>query len=235
MTERIAPEPDRYASCPREGSVLKYYKGYFESVFVVLHPFIRPISIEISRFYPGSYPEKAELIATCEDMAWGEVISTGEFKSFAEIDIALRTRIHGLTDKYADKELAKRAENLSDRLGIVPPEAGDIPPLLENRFFEAAQRLGYRWLWIGDEFCSERKLWWIDDLKVADVCGGHKNLFTPDRAMLFTTHWDSHFSFVCGSRKKLEALVSAGEFEGFYCEPETEVYWSVRGDPGAAA
>jgi hypothetical protein len=48
-------------------------------------------------------------------------------------------------------------------------------------------------------------------------------------------YWDGHFSFVCSAREKLEALVAAGGFEGFYCEPQTEVYWSVRRGCGATA
>ena len=165
MTERIMPEPDRYASCPHEGSVLEYYRGYFESAFVLLHPFIRPLSIEVSRFYPATYPEKTELIATCEGVAWDEVMSMANFASLAELDIALRTRIRGLRREYEDQQLAKKLDAFMDRVGLVPPGEGDIPPLLENRLFEAIQNLGYQWLWVGDEFCSERKLWWIDDLK----------------------------------------------------------------------
>lgn len=235
MTERVAPEPDRYASCPRDGLVLEYYKGWFESVFVLLHPFIRPISIDAMRFRPGSYPGKAELVATCEGVRWDQVRSAVGFRSVAEIDIALRTRIRGLKKEYENEQLADALDAYAERAGLVAPAEGNVPALVENHFFEAMQRLGYTWLWVGDEFCSERKLWWIDDLKAADACGGHSNLFTPDQSMLFTTHWDSHFSFVCSSREKLEALMSMKEFEGFYCEPETEVYWSVNRDRIAVA
>lgn len=232
MTERIIPEPDRYASCPVEGRVLEYYEGDFEAVFILLHPFIRPISIESSRFYPDSYPEKAELLVTCEKVPWSEVMLKGGFSSFAEIDVALRTRILGLKSEYEDKDLAARLDSTTESLGIVPPSEGDLPPLLQNELYEALQGLGYTWLWVGDEFCTERKLRWIDDLKVQDVCRGHKNLFTPDRSVLLTTHWDSHFSFACASREQLETLVSFGSFEGFWCEPQTEVYWSVSQDRG---
>lgn len=49
MTERDlppSPEPDKYASCPLDGRVLDYYKGAFDSVYVLLHPFERPRSTE---------------------------------------------------------------------------------------------------------------------------------------------------------------------------------------------
>jgi hypothetical protein len=69
------------------------------------------------------------------------------------------------------------------------------------------QGLGYQWVWVGDEFGTERKLYWIDDLKNQE-CGptsGRKNVFTPDKRVLWTTHWDSHFSFLVPPRVVLAA------------------------------
>jgi len=31
---------------------------------------------------------------------------------------------------------------------------------------ESIQEIGYEWAWVGDEFGTERKLYWIDDLKI---------------------------------------------------------------------
>jgi hypothetical protein len=70
-------------------------------------------------------------------------------------------------------------------------------------------------------------MYWIEDLKgqKAGTTLGHCNVFTPDKTILWTTHWDSHFSFVCSSKSNLAKI---GDFEGFFCTPQTEVYWSVR-------
>jgi hypothetical protein len=45
--------------------------------------------------------------------------------------------------------------------------------------------------------------------------------------LLWTIHWDSHFSFICSSEVKLAAIQQTSELEGFLCAPSTEVYWSV--------
>ncbi len=78
--------------------------------------------------------------------------------------------------------------------------------------------------------CTERKLHWIEDLKGQDAkaTAGHCNVFTPDKQLLCTTHWDSNFSFLCSSKANLSALLAANEFEGFFCTERTEGYWSVR-------
>lgn len=84
--------------------------------------------------------------------------------------------------------------------------------------------------WVGDEFCTERKLCWIDDLepasaKVALLSG---SVFTPDKANLWTVHWDSHFTIFCSSRLNVERLARHPTLEGFVCAPETEIYWSLQ-------
>jgi hypothetical protein len=92
------------------------------------------------------------------------------------------------------------------------------------------QELGHNWVWVGDEFCTEGKLHWIEDLKSEGkpTISGPCNVFAPDKSLLWTVQWDSHFSFLCSSRTNLEKTNAPSRLEGFFCEPSTEVYWSVR-------
>ena len=45
---------------------------------------------------------------------------------------------------------------------------------------------------------------------------GHCNAFTPDKKLLWTTHWDSHFSFLCSSQDNLSAIENTSKLEGFF-------------------
>ena len=83
------------------------------------------------------------------------------------------------------------------------------------------------WLWVGDEFGTERKLHWIEDLILEDDIPGHGCVFTHDHQLLISTHWHSHCSFVCSSNAIIEKILSFDPFEGFYCTPNTEVYWGA--------
>lgn len=52
--------------------------------------------------------------------------------------------------------------------------------------------------------------------------------FTHDNELLVTTHWDSHFSMLCSDKETIERIVKHCDLEGFYCDDQTEIYWSVR-------
>lgn len=229
MTTRILPPPDVFASCPLDGKVLDYYAGTFEAIFVSLNPFLQPISIDKAVFRPGSYPVRSSIVTNCKQVSWSEVAELAELPSLAAVDIGLRTRIGGLKAVFRNDNFAAAIDALWDTKGILAPPEGAFSDLLHNRILQSIQELGYEWLWVGDEFCTERKLRWIDDLKNQDddLTRGRFNVFTPDKQLLWTIHWDSHFSFLCSSREKLDAIQKTSGLEGFFCTPSTEIYWSV--------
>jgi hypothetical protein len=162
-------------------------------------------------------------------VSWAEVARLCGLDTIGAVDIGLRTGISGLQDEFSQQQFADKIDHLEAAHQIFPPAEGCFSDLLHDKVLQAIQTLGYEWVWIGDEFCTERKVHWIDDLKgpEAQATRGHCNLFTPDKELLWTTHWDSHFSFLCSSRRNLEAIHAANQFEGFYCSADTEVYWSV--------
>jgi hypothetical protein len=230
MADRVLPKPDAFATCPNEGKVLEYYTGTFEAVYILLHPFIDAAGIGAERFGSAMYPTRQCIVKNCRAVPWAEVMSKTGLPSLAAVDIGLRTIISGLKSEFANQEYASAIESLTQSCQIVPPPEGYFSDLLHDSVLTSIQNLGYEWAWVGNEFGTERKLHWIDDLKNPDseTTSGHVNVFTPDKALLWTAHWDSHFSFLCSSAAKFAAMQNASQFEGFFCDPGTEVYWSVR-------
>lgn len=231
MLPRELPASDRFASCPGDEKILAYYAGTFDSVYVSLSPFFRPITLSTDVFKPDTYPARHEITRSCTPVPWREVMTATGLPSLSAVDIGLRTRISGLKECYANREFANRIDALFDASGIVSPEEGQHSDLLHNQVLGLFQELGHSWVWVGDEFCTERKLHWIEDLlteKEPTICG-HCNVFSPDKSLLWTVHWDSHFSLICSSRENLDRIDIAGKLEGFYCTPDTEMYWSVHG------
>ena len=212
-----------------DGKVLSYYEGTFESAFVLLSPFIRPFSILQELFAPETYPDRASISKDCKAVSWAQAANLVGLPTLEAVDIGLRTRIGALKKEFANQDYASKIDALFDEHKIIPPCEGGFSDLLHDKVLQFIQDLGYQWVWVGDEFCTERKLYWIDDLKSKDALAtnGTCNVFTPDKQLLWTAHWDSHFSFLCSSLHNLELAKLRSEFEGFLCAPSTEVFWSV--------
>jgi len=226
---RILPNPEQYASCPYDENILEFYKGQFEAAYVLLHPFGRLKNGYAEHVNTAEMLSKHELVQNYESISWQSVIDSTNLNTVSEIDIGLRTNIRGLRKDLENQEYAKALNELTKTSGIWQPGEGELSQFLENDLFEAIKALGHTWLWIGDQFGTERKLHWIDDLIREDEIPVHGCVFAHDHSLLITTHWDSHYSLLCSSLANIEKILATHPFEGFYCTDKTEVYWSVWG------
>ncbi len=144
----------------------------------------------------------------------------------AAVDIGLRSMILGLRKELCNEEYADKIQSLSDSDDILPPPEGYFSDFLYDSVLGYIQQLGHDWVWVGDDFGTERKLYWIEDVREDNSSTRYRrNIFTRDHGILWTVHWDSHFSFLCSSKSN---LANVENFEGFFCTPDTEIYWSVR-------
>ncbi|MGJ8641660.1 MAG: DUF2711 family protein [Opitutaceae bacterium] len=230
--KKILPEPDRYSVCPQgDERLLDFYKGHFKAVYILLHPFINPVKISKDRFCPDTYPTKKEIIKKTKRVSWQEIIENSELNSFSEVDIGLRTGILGLGKPLASQNFVDEINRIYDDLGIVCPSEGEVAELLQDDLLRSIQSCGYDWVWIGDEFGTERKLNWIESLFHEDFLPPHGTILTPGYKILITTHWDSHFSLLCSSRDTIDQILKENPYEGFYCNDETQIYWSTQNKP----
>lgn len=225
---RKLPDPDKYASCPNSGEILSFYQGVFDSVFIMLHPFYKPTKIDIDTYCERNQLTKHDEVALCEIVSWEEISKKSGLNSIAKIDIALRSSIGGLNSHFENSDLVKGLGSFIDEEEILPPDEGCLSPFLENRLFECINKIGYNWLWVGDEFCTKRSLHHIEDLINNDLTEYGGMTFTPDKQILITTHWDSHFSFLCSKKEIIDHILAIDNFEGFFCDTYTEVYWSLK-------
>jgi len=228
MTNKVFPKPEQYASCPSGGKILEFYKGQFDSVYVLLHPFFYPKSIELERFCPEQWPSNHEIIAKCETILWKRILELTDLRSLSEIDVGLRTSISSLKKELENETYAACLNKLTEINGIIHPSEGELSPFLKNRVLDSIKALGHDWLWVGDEFGTERKLNLIDDIIEKDEIPIHGCVFTHDHSLLVTTHWDSHCSFLCSSETIIKQILAVDNFEGFFCTKNTEVYWGLH-------
>lgn len=225
-TTHKVPE-NRFTSCPYDEPILEYYNGYFEAVYILLHPFMHSSKIDLKNKPRETLLRKQEIISDCEAVSWNEVMKLSGFSSLSEIDIGLRTSIRGLKEELCNYDFASRIRDLFDNKSIKPHMEGKIPALLENSLLYALKNIGYDELCVSDEFGDETKKFLIDELIAGDEIPFHGHIYDPDHKFLITTHWDSHCSFFCGPKEFLNKIIEIEQFEGFFCTPKTEVYWGV--------
>ena len=196
----------------------------------MLSPFIRPVNLSIERFTEESYPTRREIKQGCQQVSWAKILEKTQLMTISEIDIGLRTSIGGIRQEFEDEALSKQLLDLAAEEHLLLPEEGEHPDLLHDLVLKWLKELGYKRVWVGDEFCCERKLYWIDDLLSEDVptIQGYVNVFTPDKKLLWTVHWDSHCTFLCGTVDHLAKHSVEDKFEGFFCSEQTHVYWGLH-------
>jgi hypothetical protein len=228
MKENNVLLPEIYASYPYDGKILEYYQGVFESVYIVLHPFYRGVTLNLSTESFEDWPEDEVLRQGCEIIPWKKVIELTDFENISQIDIGLRALTRDLDLNERNKNYASMLEKLRCETGIVyPDETRIISPFLTYPILSSIQKQGYSKLWLGEEFSYiPPTLHNIEELLVSQQTY-HCN-YTEDHQLLFAIHWDSHCIFLCSSKKTIDQILESYPFEGFFCTPKTEVYWGLH-------
>lgn len=152
MKENNVLTPEIYASYPYDGKILEYYQGVFESVYIILHPFYKAVTLELERYNVETWPEKNEFIKGCYPIAWHEILNLSELENVSQIDVALRTMIGGIKQQYENKMWEKQVLDLYKQSEIINPcDDGLISPFLENPLLYALKEIGYDFLLTVDE------------------------------------------------------------------------------------
>jgi len=231
MKERILPEPERNQVCAQaDQSILEFYKGKYESVFIVLHPFFQVINPNKIDFEKEEYPNKKQISKHCKKLTWEEVMKLSKIENIRKLDIALRNSIMGLKEVHKDDFSLNKMIETCDKNNIHQPNEGSFAELLIDPILTAILSLGHKWIYIGDEFGTERKLLFVEDVidNTETIGEWYKNIFTPKNEILLSVHWDSHFSLLCSKRNLIDEILKETELEGFHCDEKTEIYWSCK-------
>ena len=224
------PSPPHNTVPPQaDASILQWYRGFFDTVYIVLHPFLRVLDNAKISFSGEDWPKKDDIARYTEAVSWKEFQEHSKLPALSAIDIALRTSIGGLNKKYANHLYANRMEETCKQHNLIPPNEGAFAELLIDPMMGALKQLGHEWVWVGDEFGEVRELQYITHIAdEPEKYLRHKScVFTHQIEILYAVHWDSHFTFLCSDKSTIETILKKTSFEGFLCGENTEVYWSI--------
>lgn len=217
-----------FVHCPYDGPILEAYGGRFSTVYIALHPFLKPKSIPTAQFETANGPTKFQIVQDCEAISWSDVVESSDFENLNELDIALRCSIHGITKSLHREDLVERLDQAIKKLGIVPPDEGYIPPHVELEIWYGLKKLGIQKVKIADEFGSSIEEYALDEVFEKDCVPSHGVVFNDDFDFHIASHWDSHCTFIA-----LKSQLAFPGLESFKCNDRTQVYWGFypEGNP----
>ena len=212
---------------PYEAPLVDAYDHRFESVYIVLHPFVR-MPEDLGWRVTQQYPSVEQIVAEGTKCCWSEVIAQTGLANFAKTNHALLTSSGSLVDYLCDFPARDAVHALVQSGSVWMPEAGRFEPLLRKDFLAAFEAAGHHELVFVPEFPQADP---IERLPIAALKDrSHEfpsrgSLVAPDASFLFTVDWDSFFTLFYGPQAFVESVVRERNLEGFYATALTEHNW----------
>jgi len=203
------------------------YGGLFESVFVILHPFVsvpEHLSWQASKQYPSD-EEIASIGAKC---TWAHVAAETGLSTFAKLNHALLTSIRSLKDEYCDFTAGNALQRFLGFNSIWMPAEGRFEALLQDDFLSAFESATYKELIFVPEFPKVDPIQRFNVESLATRAApfpSRGSLVAEDASFLLTVDWDSFFTLFYGPHEFLTHVVHLQQLEGFFATPTTEHFW----------
>jgi hypothetical protein len=218
---------EQFTYPPYSIPLVEAYGGVFESVLIVLHPFLRvPHSLAWSATH--QYPTDAQIRARAAKVPWSEVATHTGLNSCARVNQALLTSIGSLPDHLADPAARLALQTFLQSTPIWMPAEGRFEPLLQSDFLYAFTAASAEELIFVPEFPQSDP---VKRIPIAALRNGsvpfptRGTLLAPGHSFLFTVDWDSFFTLFYGPRAFISRVCAALNLEGFFATPHTEHAW----------
>lgn len=212
---------------PYDAPLVEAYGGRFESVFVILHPFVS-VPEHLAWKATKQYPSDEQILSCGAKCTWGSVATKTGISTCAKLNQALLTSIRSLKDEFCDFQAGEILQNFVKSGTIWMPGEGVFEPLLETDFLDAFETAGHEELVFVPEFpqadpVQKRNVRSLRNREVPFPDRG--SLVAPDGAFLFTVDWDSFFALFYGPREFVGEVVRRRHLEGFFAKPTTDHFW----------
>jgi hypothetical protein len=212
---------------PYDAPLMEAYGGRFESLYVILHPFVSVpeyLAWKATKQYPGD----EQILSHGAKCSWASAAAQTGLGTCARMNQALLTTIRSLKDEFCDFPAADSLTSLVKSSSIWMPGEGCFEALLQDDFLDAFESAGQETLIFVPEFPAADPLQELEmsSLKRRETpFPGRGTLAAPDASFLFTVDWDSFFTLFYGPREFVGEVVRRRKLEGFFATPTTEHSW----------
>src|ERR1035437_8839034 len=197
----VSVEYDRYIYPPYDAPLADAYGGRYESVFIILHPFVsvpESLTWKATKKYPSD-DQIASLGAKCP---WARVAAQTGLTTCAKLNQALLTSTKSLRDEFCDFPAGDKLLSFIKSGSICMPGTGGFEPLLQMDYLAAFQAAGQEELIFVPEFphTDPIQLLHVSRLRnLQEPFPSRGTLLAPDESFLLTVDWDSFFTLFYGA------------------------------------
>ena len=206
---------------------MEAYGGAFESVYVILHPFVS-VPDDLAWTATKQYPSDEQILSVGAKYTWAEVVSKARLGTCARLNQALLTSIGSIDRDLCDYAASDALKSFLESEPIWMPGEGRFEPLLQMDFLDAFEAAGRGELVFVPEFPGVDP---VQNLNVQElrrreeIFPSRGTLAALDEFFLFTADWDSFFTLFYGPREFVAEVVRRNGLEGFFATPTTEHTW----------
>jgi hypothetical protein len=231
--------------------VLDYFGESFEAVYGILHPFekVAPENRDIidetwapddNNPYIGTHlefaargngPDWIHYQTLIHPFSWRDIVEMLGFPSLNYLNQLLleccsaRRRDHG--------EDIDRMFEIMGPLGIDRPTEGQFSPLLLDNILRSFQDMGNSTVQLTSAFGDKTAVFDVEHLLSKKLTtldsalrgGSLVTLHSENYQLLYGVHWDSFFTFLCGRKDDVSAIVEKYPFEGFFFQSGMTLGW----------
>ncbi|HXR38519.1 MAG TPA: DUF2711 family protein [Terracidiphilus sp.] len=218
---------ERYTYPPYGAPLMEAYGAGFESVYVILHPFVS-VPDDLGWKATKAYPSDEQIASLGGKCTWAQVAAETGLRTCSKVNQALLTSIRSIGEELCDYPASSALRTFLEAGSRWMPGEGRFEPLLQLDFLDVFEATGQRELVFVPEFPSVDP---IQQLSVArlrsceDAFPYRGTLVAPDESFLLTVDWDSFFTLLFGPREFVAEMVRRHNLEGFFATPTTEHFW----------
>jgi hypothetical protein len=218
---------ERLVYPPYDAPLADAYGSRFESVYVILHPFVgvpEPLAWKTAK----QYPSDEQILSLGVKVPWASVAAQTGLSTSAKVNQALLTSIRSIGEELFDVPASNALTSFLQSDCVWMPTEGRFEPLLQLDFLSAFETADLNELIFVPEFPHTDPIQRLSVSRLRnrhDAFPGRGTLAAPDASFLLTVDWDSFFTLFYGPREFVAETVRRRNLEGFFATPTTEHFW----------
>jgi hypothetical protein len=221
-------ESFRLTAPPDNEEVLSWWGNSFETVFCMLHPFffVEPQNKWIFQNENGVTRDQLSRLFTA--VTWKNIVKMADLSGIGELNKLLLQSVGSVSKN--NPEINEHFDRVLLDKNIRQPEEGAMSELLLDDILSSFKLFDSTHVYVADEFGLRITKYEIDELLSREhfiIGEAHPSIISEDLALLYCVHWDSFSTFLCGSFNIVSEILAKYDFEGFFADEETRVYWNT--------